>query len=191
MKRKSIAIDMDGVIADTAEHFRACYEKEFGVRVDKEAFIGVPESEALPNGAVRKYCFTPGFFRSVPVMEGAQEAVKKLMEDFDVYIVSAAMEFPQSLPEKLEWLKEHFPFISWHNIVFCGDKSIIGTDYMIDDHVKNLDCCQGKTLIFTAGHNVHIDRHKRVNTWKEVIEFMQAELQNGQEKHNTSKQLLQ
>lgn len=179
MKRKSIAIDMDGVIADTAEHFRTWYEKEYGIRIEKEAFIGVPESEALPDGAVRKFVYMPGFFRSVPVMAGAKEAVQKLMQHFDVYIVSAAMEFPQSLAEKYEWLQEHFPFITWNNIIFCGDKSVIGTDYMIDDHVKNLDCCKGKTIMFTAGHNVHIDRHFRVNNWDEVIAALEAERQQA------------
>jgi 5'-nucleotidase len=98
------------------------------------------------------------------------------MKNFDVYIVSAAMEFPQSLTEKYEWLKEHFPFISWNNIIFCGDKSVINTDYMIDDHVKNLDCCKGRPFLFTAGHNISIDRHTRVNNWKEVISLLEREL---------------
>jgi len=89
--------------------------------------------------------------------------------------VSAAMEFPQSLTEKYEWLQEHFPFISWRNIIFCGDKSIINTDYMIDDHVKNLDYCKGKTFIYTAGHNIHIDRHTRVNNWDEVVQLLEQE----------------
>ena len=97
------------------------------------------------------------------------------MDHFDVYIVSAAIEFPQSLTEKLEWLQEHFPFISWQQIVFCGDKSIIGTDYMIDDHVKNLDCCKGKPMLFTSPHNVHIKNHKRVNNWTEVLAFLKQE----------------
>ena len=168
-KRKSLAIDMDGVIADTASQFINWYEKQYGIRLEKELFIGKPESEALPDNCVRKFVYEPGFFRGVPVMEGAREAVLELMKIFDVYIVSAAMEFPQSLPEKYEWLQEHFPFISWRNIIFCGDKSIIGTDYMIDDHVKNLDCCKGKPFLFTAGHNVNIDRHTRVNNWNEVM----------------------
>src|SRR6202035_3088159 len=166
-KRKTIAIDMDGVIADTASQFIFWYEKKHGVRLEKELFIGKPESESLPDNSVRKFVYEPGFFRGVPVMEGAREAVMELMKNFDVYIVSAAMEFPQSLPEKYEWLHEHFPFISWKNIIFCGDKSIIGTDYMIDDHVKNLDCCKGKPFLFTAAHNVNIDRHTRVNNWNE------------------------
>ena len=177
MKRKTIAIDMDGVIADTTTHFIYWYEKESGIRVERSVFDGIPESEALPDGAVRKFVYSPTFFRTLPVMPGAQEAVKNLSENFDVYIVSAAMEFPQSLFEKHEWLQEHFPFISWKNIIFCGDKSIIGTDYMIDDHVRNLDCCQGKTLMFHAGHNIHVDHHRRVNNWPEILEIMQQELE--------------
>jgi 5'-nucleotidase len=176
MKRKSIAIDMDGVIADTTTHFIAWYEKESGVRVEKNVFHGVPESEALPDNVIRKFVYTPTFFRTIPVMPGAQEAVKKLMESFDVYIVSAAMEFPQSLFEKREWLQEHFPFITWRNIIFCGDKSVIATDYMIDDHVRNLDVCKGITFMFSAGHNVHVTNHKRVNDWVEVLELMNEEL---------------
>ncbi len=176
IKRKTIAIDMDGVIADTVTHFINRYEREFGERIPKEAFDGVPESEGLPNGAVRKFVLEPGFFRTVPVMDGAREAVMQLMKNFDVYIVSAAMEFPQSLIEKYEWLQEHFPFISWRNIILCGDKSIIGTDYMIDDHLKNLDCYSGNCILFSAGHNIGIDRHRRINNWDEATKLFDKEL---------------
>ncbi len=166
---------MDGVIADTAQQFLNWYEMKHGVRLNKEYLHGKTELEALPNQAARQFVFEEGFFRGVPVMEGAKEAVEQLMKHFDVYIVSAAMEFPQSLPEKYAWLREHFPFISWKNIIFCGDKSIIGTDYMIDDHVKNLDCCKGRPFLFTAGHNISIDRHTRVNNWKEVVAILEKE----------------
>jgi 5'(3')-deoxyribonucleotidase len=108
-------------------------------------------------------------------MQGAQEAVQALARQFKVYIVSAAMEFPQSLPEKYEWLREHFPFISWNQIIFCGDKQVIGTDYMIDDHVKNLDTFRGKGLLYTACHNVNIDRHTRLNNWTEVVDWFRSE----------------
>lgn len=176
MKKKSIAIDMDNVIADVLTHYINWYERDYGVRVDKEAIAGLPEMEAFPNNAIKKFLFTPGFFRTVPVMPGAQEAVKKLMEKYEVYIVSAAMEFPLSLFEKYEWLQEHFPFIEWKNIIFCGDKSIINTDFMIDDHLKNLDFCSGKAFIFTASHNVHVNRHSRVNNWDEVVHIFSNEL---------------
>lgn len=173
MQRKSIAVDMDNVIADVATHFIDWYERDYGVRIDRQSLAGVPEMEAFPHNAVSKFVYTPGFFRTVPVMPGAQDAVKKLMDNFEVFVVSAAMEFPQSLPEKYEWLSEHFPFISWKNIVFCGDKSIIATDYLIDDYSKNLDSFTGKALLFTAGHNMNVTHHQRVNDWNAVLRFIE------------------
>ncbi|MGZ5189912.1 MAG: 5' nucleotidase, NT5C type [Flavisolibacter sp.] len=171
-KRKSIAIDMDGVISDTTAQFIKWYEKDRGEKLSREYFHGKIEEECLPDGLVEIYLYSPGFFRTAPIIDGAKEAVLELMEHFDVYIVSAAMEFKQSLTEKYEWLEEHFPFIPWTHIIFCGDKSIISTDYMIDDHVKNLDSFKGSAVLFTAAHNINIDRHKRLNNWSEVVNFL-------------------
>lgn len=170
--RISIAIDMDGVIADTETHFIRYYEAETGEKVDRKILLGVPESQAFPDKtAVQRFVRTPGFFRTLPLIRGSVSAVKSLMEDFDVYIVSAAMEFPLSLYEKKQWLEEHFPFISWRNIVFCGDKSIIRTDYLIDDHLKNLDNFSGVPLMFHAAHNVEVKHHRRMNNWDEILAF--------------------
>jgi len=166
---------MDGVLADFETQLIIWYEKHYGVKVTRESFIGLPESEALPHkGVVRDFVTTSGFFRTLPVIEGAIDAVKKLMVHFEVYVVSAAMEFPLSLPEKYEWLQEHFPFITWRNIIFCGDKSIVNTDYMIDDHPKNLDHFKGKTIMFSAGHNANFSHHQRVNNWDEVLAFFET-----------------
>ncbi|MBE9599603.1 5'(3')-deoxyribonucleotidase [Pedobacter sp. MC2016-24] len=172
--KKTIGIDMDGVLADTEALWLTWYERDYGVKFDKSIFTGVREADAFPDkSAVLKYVFTPGFFRNLPVMEGAVAAVKQLSEDFEIYIVSAAMEFPLSLFEKREWLAEHFPFIDWRNIIFCGDKSIIATDYLIDDHCKNLDYCKGMPIMFSAGHNASFNHHTRVNNWKEVLDLME------------------
>ncbi len=170
--RISIAVDMDGVLADTETHFIKYYEAESGEKVDRKSLLGVPENIGFPDKtAVRRYVHTPGFFRSLPLINGSVSAIKTLIQDFDVYIVSAAMEFPLSLFEKKQWLEEHFPFISWKHIVFCGDKSIIKTDYMIDDHIKNLDYFSGIPLLFSASHNVHVTHHHRLNNWDEILAY--------------------
>jgi len=172
-KKKTIGIDMDGVLADIEPHLLEWYHRETGTLLTKEDLEGKQEHEAFPDNEIfRKLLYTPGFFRSLPVMEGAVQAVKDLMEDFEVYIVSAAMEFPLSLYEKHQWLQEHFPFISWKNIIFCGDKSIIDVDFLIDDHCKNLDFCKGKPLMFTAFHNVNHSHHQRVSHWKEIPDLV-------------------
>ncbi|WCT10217.1 5' nucleotidase, NT5C type [Mucilaginibacter jinjuensis] len=175
-KKKTIAIDMDGVLADVETQWLNWYERDFGIKMTKDQLAGKTEETAFPEkGMMRKYVLTPGFFSTLPLMEGAQEAIKTLSEKFEIYIVSAAMEFPLSLPEKLEWLNTHFPAISWKNIIFCGDKSIINTDYMIDDHLKNLDNFKGKTIMFHAFHNVSYNHHQRANNWQEVVALLAEE----------------
>ena len=170
---KSIAVDMDGVLADIDSHYLNLYYKAYGVRVPYEQLLGKPEGEGFPvKEAIPKFVRTPGFFRSLPVMPGAVEAITELTKSFDIYVVSAAMEFPDSLMEKYEWLQQHFPFISWSNIIFCGDKSVIHTDYMIDDHTKNLDKFKGKTLMFHCAHNANVKHHRRVNSWAEVLDLL-------------------
>jgi 5'(3')-deoxyribonucleotidase len=81
-----------------------------------------------------------------------------------------ATEFPYCLTDKLLWLHDKFPYISWKQIVFCGDKNIIESEIMIDDHLKNLDHFKGETIMFTQPPNMLIKstRHLRVNSWAEI-----------------------
>lgn len=169
-----IAIDMDGVMADTTQQTINWYAQRYGVQVDKATLYGLPETTGFPHEkeVIRSFLFEPGFFRTKPVIKDSQEVIRALQDKHEVFIVSAAMEFPPSLGEKLEWLGEYFPFISWQHIVFCGSKTIVQADYMIDDHVKNLQPFQGQGLMFTAPHNVHVTDFKRVDTWQDVASIL-------------------
>jgi len=159
---------MDGVLADVAEQLFRFDERDFGRRMSLGEVTGKPEMDIFKNAGI--HVFEPGFFRTAPVMEGSQEILEKLNSRYEVFIVSAATEFPQSLPEKQEWLNEHFPFIKWQQMVFCGSKTIIQADVMIDDHFKNLDYFPGTTLLFNQPHNLlkAEGRHRRVNNWEEI-----------------------
>jgi 5'(3')-deoxyribonucleotidase len=174
--KKTIAIDMDGVIADVETHYLAWYENRFGIRMTANDLAGKTHDDAFPqHGVIRKFASSPDFFLTIPVMNGAVDALRELMEHFDIYIVSAAMEYPQSLPEKLIWLKSHFPFINWRHIVFCGNKHIINTDFMIDDQVLNLDNFRGKGFLFNAFHNVHDKKYTKYSHWHELKQALIAE----------------
>jgi len=166
-----IAVDMDGVLADTIEQFFQFDERDFGRRRRMEEIIGKPESVGFPNA--RKYVHTKDFFRTAPVMKESKAILSNLNERYEIFIVSAAVEFPQSLSEKYEWLSEHFPFISWQQIVFCGSKTIVEADIMIDDHFKNLDPFKGQTILFSQPHNLlQHSKHRRVESWSEIADIL-------------------
>ena len=170
--RKRLLVDMDGVMADIYSQFIAYEEKEFGYRQPIENMMGKKEYEVFKNA--RKYVTSTGFFRDPPVMEGSVEAIRLLNEKYELFIVSAAMEFPKSLPEKLEWLAEHFPFLTWQQLVFCGSKAVVQGDIMIDDHYRNLDIFKGRTLLFTQPHNAVSDdkTHTRVDSWDDILKLL-------------------
>ncbi len=172
-QKKRIAIDMDDVMANVTSHFVHWYQRKTGYSLPAAQLVGKPVSQAFPDAALaRQFLYTPGFFRTIPVMQDSQEIICRLNQHYEVFIVSAAMEFPQSLQEKHDWLQEHFPFIGWRQMVLCGSKALIKADYMIDDHLKNLDFFEGEKLLYTAPHNQLIEGYTRVNSWKEVAALL-------------------
>ena len=78
---------------------------------------------------------------------------------------------PCSFAPKFEWLQKHFPYISPRNVVFCGDKSIVAADYLIDDDPRHFERFKGEGILFTAPHNVNQTAYRRVNNWREIREL--------------------
>ena len=109
-----------------------------------------------------------------PAIDGAVEVLRDLNDRYDVFIVSSATQFPNSLEEKVDWLNEHFAFISWKQLVLCGSKSVVRGDIMIDDHLMNLNGFDGRTLLFTQPHNAAANGHghERVSGWHEVAALL-------------------
>ncbi|MFP4096538.1 MAG: 5' nucleotidase, NT5C type [Cyclobacteriaceae bacterium] len=172
--KKRIAVDMDEVMADALGKLIRLYEEEYQQQVDHERLPGYYLHEILPEEhqhCVREFLFRKDFFKDLEVMPDSQEVIRALQQKYEVFIVTAAMEFPDSLAHKYCWLQEHFPFLHWKNFVFCGDKSIIKADYLIDDHAKNLLHFSGEPIMYSSPHNMNDKRFRRVNNWQEVAEI--------------------
>jgi 5'-nucleotidase len=105
------------------------------------------------------------------VVEDSQEVLAKLIKQYEIFIATAAMEFPNSFGPKYRWLRRHFPFIPPTNFVFCGDKSILHADYLIDDSYRHFERFSGKAILFSAPHNARVTGFRRVSSWREVEDF--------------------
>lgn len=173
--KQRIAIDMDDVMADTHAKFVQLYLNGATARHTLEELkektfpelLEEPEHQALFQRA-----HEPGFFVDISVIDGAQDVVARLHEKYDVFVATAAMEFPNSFNEKYDWLGTHFPFIPWRNYIFMGDKSVLNTSYLIDDMPYNLATFQGEGLLFNALHNRHETAYRRVNNWQDVADYL-------------------
>ena len=113
MKKKIVYIDLDNTLAN---YSKAANEQ------------GISPIEAK---------HTKGFFRNLKPVNGAIEAYNLLDKYFEVYILSTApWSNPDSLTEKLLWVKEYLPK-AYKNVIFSHHKNLNIGDYLIDDSLGN------------------------------------------------------
>lgn len=125
MTRKPIIhIDMDGVLVD----FTSALTKVSPEMLEK--FAG-------------EYDNIPGVFALMDPMPGALEAVDRLKEKYDLYILSSSpWENPTALADKLAWVKKYFggdgrENIFFRKVIFSSVKHLSRGDILIDDRTAN------------------------------------------------------
>ena len=95
---KVILIDMDGVIADFELGFQQAFIRThpdlIPVPLDQrtEHYVGddyIKFNPSLVKSDLAKIFLEPGFFKTLPVIEGAVEAVSVLEDNFQVFICTS------------------------------------------------------------------------------------------------------
>ena len=180
-RKLRVAVDMDEVIADAFGKMLRAYNERTGRAITKEQIAreGIevmlapefftPELKAaldnLPNDR--------SFFADLELVEGSQQALRDLSQDFEIFIASAAMDVPSSFDAKYQWLLRNFPFIPASHYVFCGDKGILDADFLVDDRPRQFKSFRGTGILFTAPHNVNRPAQLRANNWRDVVRILQ------------------
>jgi 5'(3')-deoxyribonucleotidase len=171
MSLKRICVDMDEVMADVITEHLARYNRDHNVSITKEDLRGKRFWQIFPaphHAALDDYLRAEDFFADLDVMPDAPRVLAELQRHYEIFIASAAMEVPTSFNAKYAWLERHFPFIPHTHIVFCGNKSILRADYLIDDNPRQLEIFSGTGILYDAPHNVNVTGYTRVRNWLEI-----------------------
>ena len=158
MEKKILFIDMDNVLVNFESGIDRLDEKtmqEYAGRLDD----------------------VPGIFALMDPMPGAVEAVHRLAEKYDLYILSTApWNNPTAWCDKLNWVKKHFggdkdsPF--YKRIILSHHKNLCHGDYLIDDrpHKCGVEDFEGEVLHFGA--------EGEYPDWDSVVEYLMGKLNN-------------
>ena len=119
MEKKRLYFDMDGVIVD----FNSAVElqdeatlKEYEGRVDE----------------------IPGLFGKMKPMKGALNAVRKLNEKYDCYILSTApWKNPSAWSDKVIWISKYLDDVFRKKVIITHCKNLCKGDILIDDRPKH------------------------------------------------------
>ncbi len=136
--RKRVLVDLDSTVADILTPWVAINNEEYGddLTVDKITTWDMHEHAKKARHKTYEVLTRPGFFRNLPIYDGAAAALEKINADHDLYIVTAA-EYGPSASEKLEWVKEHLPFVGKKHVVITHAKHLIKADVFVDDAPHN------------------------------------------------------
>lgn len=143
MTRKTILLDVDGVLADFIGPVCALAEwatkrkhkREDVTRFDFASCLRLSPDE---KREVVKSLKEPGFWDSLPVFDGAQEGVARLREVADVVIVTSPWNScPTWLYEREAWLKKHFD-IAHGDVISTNRKHVVYGAMLIDDKTETL-----------------------------------------------------
>ena len=146
MTKKTLYIDMDGVIVD----FKSAFPKLDAKTLEK--FKANPDE-------------IQGIFGLMEPLPGAIEAVEFLFKHFDAYILSTApWENPSAWSDKLNWVKKYLPKVAHKRLILSHNKELNKGDYLIDDRTAN-------GVDQFTGEHIHFGKGKFKN-WADVLLYL-------------------
>ena len=175
---KRICVDMDEVMADAVAEHLLRFNRDYEGNITKADLQGKYIWEVVPthlHPRLDEYLRSEDFFEVLDVMPDSQRVLRALQARYEIFIATAAMEVPTSFNAKYRWLGRHFPFIPYTHVVFCGDKSILRADFLIDDNPRQLQRFLGTGILYDAPHNAAATGFRRVKSWLEIESLFLSE----------------
>ena len=163
MRHLTILVDMDDTIENLAEAWVAYLNARHQTSTNLSDITDWDISKAFPTltkEQVYAPLFEDAFWSWVKPMEGASEALQKLIADGH------------------QVLFHYFPFLTWNDVIITAHKQLIKGDVLIDDGIHNLEGGDYFKILMTAPHNRCYDADKnrmyRVTSWSETYSVIQA-----------------
>lgn len=149
---------------DTQQRKKRLYFDMDGVLVDFESGLAQQDEQTLKEYE-GKYDEIPGLFGLMQPMPGAIEAVHKLNEHYDCYILSTApWNNPSAWSDKVTWITKHLDDVFHKKMVITHCKNLCKGDILIDDRGKNgTSLFEGEWIEFGS---------ERYPDWNAVLDYL-------------------
>lgn len=115
---------------------------------------------------IYEYIDLPDFFTSLNPLPYSQEVTKRLVEQHELYFVTAT--YPNHVMDKASWLMLHFPHIPIENLIVTQHKNLVNVDLLIDDHIHNIVHFPNHTILFDYAWNRNFNTRYRAKNWLEI-----------------------
>jgi 5'(3')-deoxyribonucleotidase len=171
-----IIIDMDETITNLLQDWFLLNNSVFEDHI-QPSDVRVWDIAQLSKGgkAVYDLLKTPGLFINLKAKPGAIAAIQQLSSDYELFIGSAVSS-DEEATEKMQWVKEHLPFIAEDHIAFTREKHknlFPDLELLVDDAPHNINSFYGLfTIALRYPHNQSATPTRFASNWKEIEEMI-------------------
>ena len=165
MEKKKLLLDCDEVICFSG--FLEAVNAFLGTNYVFDDFTDYYIDEAvIPPKRMdefNKFINGRNMYENAHILPGAIEAIKKLSEIYDIYILSSCVNpldikgSGRILADKYNFLIENLPFIKPGNFIFTSAKHLFKADVKIDDRMPNFEGDEVDVkILFPSYHNKNV-----------------------------------
>lgn len=179
---QTLLIDMDSVICDLMTEWHGRYNRDYDDNLsveDLKCWNSEKYVKAECGKKIYDYLDEPGLFLKLEPLPGAIDALQRLNERYEIFIVTTSRTY--AFTDKEKWVEKHLPFIGKRNLIFTHRKDMIRGDILFDDAPHNLTAFQKTGRVALAmdyPYNRDVDV-PRVKSWNEFEGWLEAYEKGG------------
>jgi 5'(3')-deoxyribonucleotidase len=169
-----IGIDIDDTILNLLDPWILAYNKDYNDNLKRENIIDWKFDQFVKEEAkfdIYNYINSPDIFENAKPIKWALEVINYL-KSLGHRIIFITANNPDNI--KQWWLGEYGFWNGQENFVLAYDKSLITTDFLIDDKFENVQNAQGIGILFNQYHNQKYKWDLRANNWKDVLNIIEG-----------------
>jgi 5'(3')-deoxyribonucleotidase len=172
----TVAVDIDGVLAETQIHLLNRANVEFGTHMTKDDLVGWNPKigSSTFEELIERYLLDPSWVMGMPVVEGAREGLAAVRRVADVMIATTTV--PETEHVRAAWVEENFGFKPVLVNTWGTGKAGLPADVLVDDYESNLhdfvDPKPGRVgILLNQPWNRNAQPHPKIRRawdWREV-----------------------
>lgn len=136
----NVLCDLDGICADLLPAWLGLYNNRYGDSVTVADITDWDVARCVKHPRkIYGVLDRPNVYRELKPVPGAVDGLWRICNaGHHVVIATATPRRVEVATEKLQWIKEHLPFIDHENIVIVHRKDLLRGDVLIDDAPRNI-----------------------------------------------------
>jgi 5'(3')-deoxyribonucleotidase len=174
----TIGIDLDDTLNNLVDVWLTHYNWQFNDNLKIENIKSWEISSYVKPECGKEKLFNilkkDNWFANLGIQSNAFRVTEWLSKYYDLYIITAY--FPNACIDKTKWVEKFLPHVNIENVIFCNNKTLINTDYLIDDKAETIEKFKNIGILLDKPWNKNSKHKLRICNWNDVYKYFEKRI---------------